>query len=85
MFASLKKLAALPAETQVCCGHEYTEANARFAITVEPNNPDLQARAAEVKRLTRGRSADSALDASAANGRPTRSSVRKMSRHSRIS
>jgi hydroxyacylglutathione hydrolase len=51
MFASLKKLAALPAETQVCCGHEYTEANARFAITVEPNNPDLQARAAEVKRL----------------------------------
>src|SRR5690606_9481839 len=42
MFASLKKLAALPADTQVYCGHEYTLANARFALTVDPGNEALQ-------------------------------------------
>lgn len=51
MFASLRKLAALPGETRVCCGHEYTESNARFAVTVEPDNRALAARAAEVGRL----------------------------------
>jgi hydroxyacylglutathione hydrolase len=51
MFGSLRKLAALPTETLVCCGHEYTESNARFALTVEPDNAALKARAAEVKRL----------------------------------
>ena len=51
MFASLRKLAALPADTLVCCGHEYTQSNARFALTVEPGNAALQARAAEVDRL----------------------------------
>ncbi len=51
MFGSLRRLAALPPDTLVCCGHEYTESNARFAITVEPNNTALQARVAEVKRL----------------------------------
>lgn len=39
MYASLRKLAALPPETLVYCGHEYTEANLRFALTVEPDNP----------------------------------------------
>ena len=48
MFASLRKLAALPAETLVCCGHEYTQANARFALTEEPDNPGLRRRAREV-------------------------------------
>ncbi|MHA1517815.1 MAG: hydroxyacylglutathione hydrolase [Alphaproteobacteria bacterium] len=48
MWASLSKLAALPAETKVYCGHEYTGANCRFALTVEPDNAALQARAAEV-------------------------------------
>lgn len=48
MWASLSKLAALPPETQVYCGHEYTGANCRFALTVEPSNPALQARAADV-------------------------------------
>ena len=48
MFASLAALAALPGETLVCCGHEYTESNARFAITVEPDNAALKARIAEV-------------------------------------
>ncbi len=51
MFASLAKLAKLPGETLVCCGHEYTESNARFAVTVEPDNAALAARYAEVKRL----------------------------------
>ncbi|MFC7541725.1 hydroxyacylglutathione hydrolase [Siccirubricoccus deserti] len=49
MFHSLAALAALPDATLVCCGHEYTESNARFALTVEPQNPALIARAAEVK------------------------------------
>ncbi|WP_227267586.1 hydroxyacylglutathione hydrolase [Roseobacter weihaiensis] len=44
MWASLGKLAALPPETKVCSGHEYTAANARFALTIEPDNPDLISR-----------------------------------------
>lgn len=51
MWRSLLKLRELPRETIVHCGHEYTEANGRFAITVEPNNLDLQARIAEVAAL----------------------------------
>jgi hydroxyacylglutathione hydrolase len=51
LWSSLVKLAALPGETQVYCGHEYTQANARFALTIEPDNPVLQARAEEVARL----------------------------------
>ena len=51
MFASLKKLAALPDETLVACGHEYTENNVRFALTVETDNMALYARALEVKQL----------------------------------
>ena len=49
MFASLKKLAALPDDTLVCCGHEYTESNATFALSVDPDNQALLARAAEVR------------------------------------
>ena len=41
MFASLMRLAALPDETLVYCGHEYTEANLQFAKLVEPINQDL--------------------------------------------
>lgn len=44
MLASLDRLAALPDELQVCCGHEYTVANAAFALAVDPGNPDLQRR-----------------------------------------
>jgi len=51
MFASLRKLAALPGETLVCCGHEYTESNARFALSADPDNAALKARAEEVRRL----------------------------------
>lgn len=41
MHASLQQLAALPAHTRVCCGHEYTLANLRFAQAVERWNPDV--------------------------------------------
>ncbi len=50
MFASLQKLAALPGDTLVCCGHEYTQSNARFALHVDPDNDALKARAAAVDR-----------------------------------
>ena len=44
MWSSLSKLAALPSETRVFCGHEYTLANIRFALAVEPGNRTLIAR-----------------------------------------
>ncbi len=44
MHANLQRLAGLPGETLVYCGHEYTWFNGRFALTVEPGNPELQAR-----------------------------------------
>jgi hydroxyacylglutathione hydrolase len=50
MWHSLLKLRALPDDTRIYCGHEYTEANIRFAITIEPDNPALKARAAEATR-----------------------------------
>ena len=51
MFASLRRFAALPPETLVCCGHEYTENNARFALDADPGNAALQAYVAKVKAL----------------------------------
>lgn len=55
MHASLKKLMALPDNTKVYCGHEYTESNLRFALSVEPNNPKLLARFERVQgQRTRG-------------------------------
>jgi len=51
MFASLRKLVALPGDTQVCCGHEYTESNARFALAVDADNPALHAFVAKVEQL----------------------------------
>lgn len=50
MWTSLSKLAALPDETIVYSGHEYTQANGTFAETIEPENPDLQARIADIAR-----------------------------------
>ena len=49
MHASLERLKALPPETLVHCGHEYTAANARFALEVDPDNAALRKRAAEVE------------------------------------
>jgi hydroxyacylglutathione hydrolase len=48
MWDNLQRLSALPPETQVYCAHEYTESNARFARTVEPDNEALARRAEEV-------------------------------------
>ncbi|KAB7645486.1 hydroxyacylglutathione hydrolase [Polymorphobacter fuscus] len=48
MFAALGKLMALPDATRVYCAHEYTQSNARFAVTVEPENAALAARAVSV-------------------------------------
>jgi hydroxyacylglutathione hydrolase len=51
MWRSLSKFAPLPDDAMVYCAHEYTQSNARFALSVDPDNPTLQARAAEVERL----------------------------------
>lgn len=53
MWVSLTRLRGLPKDTVVYCGHEYTEANARFAITIEPENTALQTRLREVQALRR--------------------------------
>jgi hydroxyacylglutathione hydrolase len=48
MFASLAKLKALPEAMKVYCAHEYTQSNARYAVTAEPDNTALKARAAAI-------------------------------------
>jgi hydroxyacylglutathione hydrolase len=58
MWASLSKILAWPDATRLYCAHEYTQSNARFALSVEPDNAALQARAR-------------AIDALRAQGRPT--------------
>ncbi len=58
MWVSLSKLAALPRDTLICSGHEYTQSNARFAMTIEPGNAALKARSEEI-------------DAARARGEPT--------------
>ena len=44
LYASLQRLAKLPPETKVCCAHEYTQDNLRFAWSIERDNPDLARR-----------------------------------------
>jgi hydroxyacylglutathione hydrolase len=51
MLASLERIRALPADTQVYCAHEYTLSNLRFAAAVEPANPDVQQRTVNVAAL----------------------------------
>lgn len=58
MWDSMQKLMALPPETTICSGHEYTASNAKFALTVDPDNSALISRAAQV-------------DAARAKGSPT--------------
>lgn len=48
MWENLQKLRALPQDTTVYSGHEYTAANAKFALTIEPGNPDLISRVAAI-------------------------------------
>ena len=55
MYDTITRLGSLPPETLICSGHEYTEANGRFALSIEPDNPDLRARIATAKdALSRG-------------------------------
>lgn len=58
MYQSLQKLAALPPETLVCSGHEYTQSNAKFALTLEPGNSAL------ISRIEK-------IETARAQGRPT--------------
>ena len=58
MWESLQRLAALPPDTLICSGHEYTQSNAQFARTIEPDNPALISRSEEI-------------DAAREQGRPT--------------
>ncbi len=51
MWSSLQKFEPLPDDALVYCGHEYTLSNAKFAVTVDPDNGVLQSRLAEVERL----------------------------------
>ena len=51
MWAGLKRLRELPDDTLVYCGHEYTQSNAKFALSIDPDNAALKARAAEVDTL----------------------------------
>lgn len=53
MHASLQRLAALPGDTRVCCAHEYTEDNLRFAWSIDPENPELAARIREAWAIRR--------------------------------
>ena len=53
MYASLQKLKALPAETKVYCAHEYTQANGKFALSVESDNQVLQDKLQRVAELRR--------------------------------
>lgn len=51
MHASLAKIKALPENTKIWCGHEYTESNLRFAMSLEPKNPKLVSRFERVQGL----------------------------------
>jgi hydroxyacylglutathione hydrolase len=51
MLDSLERLAALPGDSRVCCGHEYTVANAAFARVVDPDNPALSRRSEEATAM----------------------------------
>ena len=58
MWDSMQKLRALPDDTLICSGHEYTASNARFALSIDPDNPDLILRS-------------KGIDAARAAGQPT--------------
>ena len=55
MWGSFEKLMALPDETKFYCGHEYTLPNAKFCLSIEPDNDDLRKRYEEVKELRRAK------------------------------
>ncbi|HEY1058410.1 MAG TPA: hydroxyacylglutathione hydrolase [Limnobacter sp.] len=51
MFTSLQKINEMPEQTLVFCAHEYTESNLKFALSIEPDNTDIQNRMREVQRI----------------------------------
>jgi hydroxyacylglutathione hydrolase len=51
MYGSLQRLASLPDDTALYCGHEYTLANARFAVHAEPDNPAIAARLGQGEQM----------------------------------
>ena len=51
MWGNMRRLAALPGDTRVFCGHEYTQSNGRFALVADPDNAALRDRMAHVDRL----------------------------------
>jgi len=53
MWGSIQKLMALPDDTQLYCAHEYTQSNARFAVTVDPDNEALRTRVLEIDDMRR--------------------------------
>ena len=54
MLTSLNKIKTLPDDTLICCSHEYTEANAAFAHSIEPHSDALKDKIHEIKRLREG-------------------------------
>ena len=73
---SLQRLAALPDEARVYCGHDYTLSNARFALAADPDNEALKARAAEAETAkAEGRFLD-AVDDRGGEGHQSRSCAR---------
>ena len=75
MWSSLSKLMTLPDATRIYCGHEYTQSNGRFALTLEPGNAALVARMKRCRRGARERCADDPVDASGWKRRPIPSCV----------
>ena len=55
LFTSLQQLSALPADTKIYCGHEYTQSNLKFALKVEPNNIAIKQRIEDSKKLRAAR------------------------------
>ena len=74
MYANLQRIAALPGDIRIYCGHEYTLANARFAADVEPNNAAVAARLKKVEALRA--SGDVTLPTTVAEERETNPFVR---------
>ena len=74
MYANLQRIAALPGDVRIYCGHEYTLANARFAADVEPNNAAVAARLKKVEALRA--SGDVTLPTTVAEERETNPFVR---------
>ncbi len=78
MYANLQRIAALPDDVRIYCGHEYTLANARFAAHAEPGNADVAARLKQVEQLRSDGQNHASDDGRARNARPTPSFVLRM-------